>query len=147
VFDDQAGLTWVLENQVMLFPSRTPRRAGEIESQDRALLYVTRGSIRGRGDTPSQIVGLVRVTGDVTEGEEVAIEGLPGRTFGLRCPISVELSVPLGKGPAVRDYVDQLDFVKAPKHWGQFFRGSPIEVSPMDFRVLEQAVSRAAEAP
>jgi len=146
VFDDQAGLRWVLDNQVMVFPSRSPRRAREIHQHDLALLYLTRGAVRGTGDTPSQIVAVVRVTGNIEEGDEVTIEGVPGRTFGWRCPISVETLIPSGSGPAVRDYVEELELVKAPEHWGQYFRGSPIEVSQHDFEVLELAVRRASQA-
>lgn len=145
VFDDQAGLNWVLDHQIMVFSARSPRRAREIQKQDLALLYMTRGAVRGTGDTPSQIVGVVRVTGSIESGDDLTIEGVPGRTFRWRCPISVEALVPLGNGPSVRDYVERLELVREPKHWGQYFRGSPIEVSHRDFEILELALRRASQ--
>lgn len=138
VFGEIEGLRWVLDRRTMAFPKHAARRLQRLAAGDRAVLYVTRGAFHNPTRDRARLAGAVTVTSAVRAAEPVIIAGKP---FTWLCEIEVDIVLPEREGPEVRHLADQLEFVRRPEVWGQYFRQSPISVSEVDFRRLEAAVA------
>jgi hypothetical protein len=138
VFGEIEGLRWVLDRRTMAFPEHAARRVQRLATGDRAVLYVTRGAFHNPTRDRAHLAGVVTVTSPVKGGEPVIIAGQPFTWF---CNIDVDISLPEREGPEVHHLVEQLELVRRPEVWGQYFRQSPIAVSEDDFRRLEAAVT------
>lgn len=137
VFGEIEGLRWVLAERRMAFPSHAGSRAHRIRRGDHAILYVTRGAHHNPTRDRAQLGGLVRVTSRCREADPIEIAE---RDFTWTCRIRPERILPERAGPHVHQLVRQLDLVRREDVWGQYFRQSPIEISPDDFELLRSEI-------
>lgn len=133
VFGTIEGLRWVLQNQQMAFPPSAASRARRIQKGDQAVLYTSRGAYHNPTRDDTRLAGVATVTGPCEPVERLKIAG---REFTWACPVRVDTQLPEREGPAVREVAPQLELVKRPDVWGQYFRHSPRELSEHDWHVL-----------
>lgn len=137
VFGDIDGLRWVLERNRMAFPEHAAGRARRIAAGDSAVLYTTRGAYSNPTRDRSRLQSIVDVVGEANHHEPVEIAG---REVTWSCPIQPRVVLEERQGPEVAPLAAELEHVKRPAVWGQYFRNSPIAVSARDFDVLAKAV-------
>lgn len=142
VFGNIEALRWVLQHQQMAFPSSAASRARRIQKGDRAVLYTSRGAYHNPNKDEARLAGLATVTGPCEPVERLEIAG---REFTWACPIRVDTQLPEREGPVVREVASQLELVKRPEVWGQYFRGSPCEIGEHDWQLLASTLRQWQE--
>ena len=138
VFGEVTALRWVVEHEQMLFAEHQKRRLTQMRSEDRAVLYTTRGAFHNPTRDEARLVGLATVKANPSRREQPVM--LSDREFPWACPISIDLLLPERTGASVRDLVPTLDLVKKPHAWSSYFRQSPISIGRADFDRMKQAL-------
>lgn len=142
VFGDVAGLQWVLEHSEMAFTEHQALRASQAQTGDQVVLFVTRGAFRNPTRDTSRLAGLVEVSGSLRKRKPVQ---LGEREFRRVIPFKPIHLFEERTGPAVSPLVEQLERVKNPKAWGQYFRQSPIQLSEHDYKIFDRAIRNWAK--
>ena len=144
VFTNIDGLLWVLEHNAMAFPSEARSRAASIGRGDQAILYLSAAAFGDAIGISSRLVGIVRVSTQAPERRPVRIGK---RNYTWAVDFKKEFILEEMDGPPVKGLVHKLELVKQPENWGQYFRGSPIEIPEGDFRLMEQAIKGWTTGP
>lgn len=119
---------------------RLPRtRLSQISPGDYALMVTTRHAYGNPVDDLSRVIGRAQILGDVAVEEDLLIGG---RDFYHVCDILIEVVLPRGRGVILRNFVDDLEFVKRPDKWGQYIRNPPILLPERDYEVLNERLDR-----
>jgi hypothetical protein len=141
VFTDIEGLLWVFQHHRMAFPTKARLQAARISRGDRAVLYVSGAAFGDPVGAESRLIGLVTVTGTEQDRQPVRIGK---RNYTWVVDFSREVVREDMSGPRIKTLIYNLQLVKQPENWGQYFRGSPIEITEMDFLLMEKAVKNWA---
>jgi predicted RNA-binding protein len=140
VFDDDKGLGWVLQNNLMGFTARGPRCSRLIKKDDRAIIYTTSNARLAQRWGLSSVTGLITVLENVHEIEPIRIDERPGPPLQFSCAIRVDALLGPEAAPKMRDLIDNLSFIPRKEIWGQYLRRSPVAIPKSDFEFLEDVV-------
>lgn len=138
VLGEAEGLRWVIDSKKMAFTEARCRLAAEIRSRDDVILYVTRGAFHNPTRDEPQLAGLMRVRSGASLLDPPL--DLAGRTFHCQVGLTPVIVLPERRGVPIRPIVKQLQLVKRPEVWGQYFRSSLLEISAADHAVLAGAL-------
>jgi hypothetical protein len=122
----------------MAFTEGMVHRSSGIDRGDGLIVYVSRGAFHNPHRDVSQVVAVARI-----ESPPVSLRRplkIAGRTFVVKCDLSIESSLPERGGVPIKPLVARLHLVKHPEAWGQYFRQGLIEIDEQDFRFLARQV-------
>lgn len=136
VLGDRTGLDWVTENNRMAFVKHLSGIAKRIQPGDVAFLYGTKRLI---GGPVGRVLAMARITGSVTT-EPLKVEG--GWNFSCWCPLRFEHRVAEQQGPAIRDLVGHLEFIKRKDQWSHYLRRGLVRLYPGDVRFLRDEMKK-----
>ena len=134
VFSGKSPAREVLRSSTMYFSASASARAEQIQAEDFALMYSTRGAYGNPNKDESRIFGEVRVSGSLihlASGQEIG-----GRIMNSKCSFEVVALAAFRTGLTFRPHIEKLNFLSGVVAWGQKFRQSPLKISKPDYEYL-----------
>lgn len=136
VVGDRKPLAWILSQQRTAFTSRRSSIAIQLKVGDHIMIYTTRGCFRNPTRDRGRLIAEARVASNIVELEKPVEFG--GKSFTKGCGLKIDHISPLGQGPILADFVDQLDTF--PSAWATHIRRSLVPLNKKDFTILKKAL-------
>lgn len=138
VLTNGEALEWVLNHGQMGFGQSAESRARRIKKGDRALLYLGKTSTGDRAPDRGRVVAAASIRSRPIRDPVV----IAGRAYELSCDFRVEYQARQGSGPELKKFVEELEFIRIPQHYGGHLQNSPVELSCSDYRLLRGALTQ-----
>lgn len=145
VIGDRAGLSWIVSNGMMAFPSIRRRDASALKVGDGLLLYTSRNCFNNPTRDRGRVVGEAVVRTPV-ESLVPPIE-LVGRAFTSGCTIDIQSLAPVRTGVELAGLVDYLDAFPNPRSWAIRLRRSLLPLTAHDARLLRKELAMVTRPP
>lgn len=138
VLASKESAEWVLANEVMGF--REHAAVPALKTNDRVVLYVTRGARHNPTKDRARIVGVGRLTADLSASPRT----IAGVRYPRTCPLDLTEKFGLDDGPEFAPLVEHLSFIKNKPAWSAYVRRTVVRLPDDDFRLMAEACGQVA---